>query len=132
MRTTSVSTGHLYRTVMMAALLFAPLGVHAETFSGKLNGFHCVESGTSCPLDRLDPHVALEPDFVLQVGGGDYYFLTNVPRDVKLRHALQSIEVSGAVNRKYNAIDVDQLKIGDQLVWSDALQKEAFGFYHNR
>lgn len=121
------------KTVFYRGLLALALGMvvaaptaFAETFSGKINGHNCAHAGTSCPVDRLDPHVALEPDFVLQKSDGDYMFLSNVPRSVKVRHALSSAEVKGTLNQKYQSIDVDELRIGGKVVWSKAMQQAEF------
>jgi len=60
----------------------------AETISGTINGHGCAHGGHTCPADELDPHLAFEPDFVLQQADGEYYFLSNVPRETKVRHVL--------------------------------------------
>ncbi len=106
--------------LLLSGLLVASFGLHAETLTGKLNGHDCAERGTACPVDRLDPHVTLEADFVLQVASGEYYFLPNVPRDIKVRHVLETATVEGQVNRKYNAITVDSVSVGGKEVWSQA------------
>lgn len=103
----------------------APAG-WAETLTGRINGHDCAERGTACPIDRLDPHVTLEADFVLQTADGEYYFLTNLPRDVKVRHLLEVAEVTGSLDRKYNAIIVDSFRIDGQEVWSQAQQQAEY------
>jgi hypothetical protein len=76
----------------------------------------------------LDPHVQLESDFVLVVGDEEYYFLTNLNRDLKVRHVLDKVMVVGEVNKKYNSVDVSELKVreGDDFktVWSKAMVAE--------
>lgn len=114
------------RLLLLSSMLATSFGLQAETFTGKLNGHDCAERGTSCPVDKLDPHVTLETDFVLQVASGDYYFLVNVPRDVKVRHVLETVDVSGDANRKYNAITVDSLKVDGREVWSQAEQQAEY------
>ncbi|WP_419605286.1 hypothetical protein [Thiolapillus sp.] len=91
----------------VTALLSAPAAIMAETFTGKLNGHGCAHAGTTCPVDRLDPHIALESDFVLQKGSGDYYFLPNLPYGVKVRHVLEDVQVDGTLDKRYNQIDVN-------------------------
>ena len=68
--------------------------------------------------------MALEADFVLQQSNGEYYFLVNVPRDVKVRHVMEIIEVSGDLNRKYNAVTVDEFKVDGKVIWSQKLQEQ--------
>ncbi len=109
--------------LLLVAGMLSSSALWAETLTGRLNGHDCAERGASCPVDRLDPHVTLEADFVLQVASGEYYFLPNVPRDVKVRHVLETAEVSGALNRKYNAMTVDSLKVNGREVWSRAMQQ---------
>jgi hypothetical protein len=117
----------------LKTLAFAvPLGLAApslmaDTFTGKLNGHGCAHAGGTCPTDRLDPHLALEPDFVLQKADGDYVFLSNVPRDTKVRYALETVQVTGSLNPKYQTVIVDEFRVktGDKYVtrWSQAAQK---------
>ena len=109
---------------LIALLLFLPMIAGAASLTGRLNGHDCAERGTACPIDRLDPHVALEADFVLQQSNGEYYFLVNVPRDVKVRHVMETIEVSGDLNRKYNAVTVDEFKVDGKVIWSQKLQEQ--------
>ena len=97
--------------------LAAP-SVFAETFTGKLNGYGCAHGGKTCPTDRLDPHLALEPDFVLMQEGGDYLLLSNVPRSTKVRYALETVQVSGELNPKHHSVIVEEfwVKDGDAFV----------------
>ena len=111
-------------------LLSAPMGL-ADSYSGKLNGHGCAHAGKTCPTDRLDPHVALEPDFVLQTGDGDYYFLSNVPREVKVRHALQSVDIEGNLDEKYRSIKVNELRVDGKTVWSLKMQQAEWDHLHN-
>lgn len=117
--------------VPAAAMLFLPLApALAETLTGTLNGYSCAHAGTTCPADRLDPHITLEPDFVLQKADGEYYFLPNVRRDTKVRYVLQEVQVDGALNERYNSMVVDELKVkrnGEWVtVWSPELEKNSW------
>ncbi len=76
--------------LLLAMTLSFPL-LKGETISGKLNGHHCAHEGMTCPIDKLDPHVTLEADFVLMVNDG-YYFLPNLPRDTKVRHLTEGLD----------------------------------------
>ena len=120
--------------VPFLALLIMPAQSMAEMFNGKLNGHGCAHAGTSCPIDRLDPHIALESDFVLQKKDGDYYFL-KMPRSTKVRHALEQVQVSGELNKKYQSIDVDEFKVKKngayKLVWSKELQRRELDSLYN-
>ena len=107
-------------------LMLSPLAALGEmtTLTGKINGHDCAERGEACPVDKQDPHVALESGFVLQRADGEYFFLTNVPRDVKVRHVLETATVTGDLNRRYNTVKVDTLEIGDEVIWSQELQRK--------
>ncbi|MCW8931548.1 MAG: hypothetical protein OQL19_15075 [Gammaproteobacteria bacterium] len=121
-------------SISFLAILAAPASVLAETFTGKLNGHSCAHEGKTCPVDRLDPHLALERDFVLQDKSGDYYFL-QMPRSVKARHALENVIVTGELNKKYHSIDVNEFKVkvngSSKIVWSKKLQQEELDSLYN-
>lgn len=112
----------------MAVLLAGSSAVMAETFSGKLNGHGCAHAGTTCPVDRLDPHLALESDFVLQEGTGDYYFMPNLPYSVKVRYVLNDVQIDGKLDKKYHQIDVNEFRVKKgssyKTMWSKAMQQK--------
>lgn len=110
-------------SIVCAAALLFPLTASAESFTGTIVGHTCAHQGKTCPVDRLDPHIALEPDFVLLRGTDDYLFLPNVPRDVKVRHVLQEITVTGELNTRYNSVAVDKVKVQGETVWSQTAQE---------
>ncbi|MBT2968344.1 MAG: hypothetical protein B6D72_15730 [gamma proteobacterium symbiont of Ctena orbiculata] len=112
------------------SLLSLPLALSADVFTGKLKGYGCASHGITCPTEKLDPHIVLEPDFVLMLANGEYAFLPNLSRDIKVRYVLETIEVNGTKHPKFNAIKVDVLRVkqGDMFVtvWSQAEDD----FYH--
>ena len=95
----------------MTAVMFVALSASAATITGKLNGHDCAHAALACPIDRLDPHIALESDFVLVQPDGDYYFMPNLSRDIKVRHVLEDVQVVGDVNPKYHTIKVKELRV---------------------
>ncbi|MCU7843083.1 MAG: hypothetical protein KZQ93_04505 [Candidatus Thiodiazotropha sp. (ex Monitilora ramsayi)] len=110
----------------MAALFALPLTLSAETITGKINGHECAHHGASCPVEKLDPHIALESDFVLMLDNGDYAFLPNLSRDIKVRYVLDTVQIEGKKHPRFNSIKVDifRVKQGDKFVtvWT---QKQA-------
>lgn len=114
--------------LLLTTLLMLPLMVNAATITGKLNGFECAVAGEVCPIDKLDPHITLESDFVLQKPDGTFYLLPNLPRDIKVRYALEEVQVSGDLNEKYNSIKVEEFSVkrdgSYRAVWSQAMQRE--------
>ena len=119
---------------LFAALLLsmaAPTMANAKDVIGIINGYDCATQGLKCPADRLDPHVALERDFVVQQAAGSYILIPNVPRDVKVRHVLQRVRVTGDMDPKYDTMKVDKLAVYDkkadtfETVWSPQLEEKA-------
>jgi hypothetical protein len=108
------------------ALLALPLFSGAATISGKLVGHHCAHEGTVCPADKLDPHITLERDFVLLTKGNEYYFIPNLPRDVKVRHVLDDVVINGELDGKYNVITARELTVKGEskIAWSAKSQRE--------
>lgn len=113
-------------TAMTFSFPFTAAG--ATRHDGWMQGYNCVTHGHKCPVDSLDPHLTLEPDFVLMLKDGDYFLLPNIDRIIKARYVHKPIRVIGDVNPKYKAIDVDklQVKVGDsyKTVWSKKMMIE--------
>ena len=112
---------------LLAVLLF-PVLAGAATVEGKMNGISCAVAGVFCPIDKADPLVALESDFVVQKPDGTFYILPNVDRAVKARVVLEEVSISGDVNDKYKTIQVKELKVKRggswQTVWTQQLQDQ--------
>ena len=120
-------------TLLLVAFLLIPLVVNAEgakatTIEGRMNGIQCAINGIWCPIDKADPLVAIEPDFVIQLPSGKFFLLPNLDRAVKARVVLEKSAVTGAVDEKYKSILVDKLEVTRhgkrRLVWSKALEDE--------
>ncbi len=123
-------TAALRTTLLFLASTMASVGLGAETLTGKLNGQSCAQRGHLCPVRNLDAHLSFELDFVLQQRDGEYWFLSNVPRDTKVRNVLKEVRVRGSVNETYRSIDVDALMVttdeGLVTVWTPQAQQQAF------
>ena len=116
---------------VMVLGLSAPLAVDAaqtKTFVGHMEGLNCVIHGHLCPVDNLDPHIALESDFVLFLATDEHYLLPNIPRVVKAKYVGKPIRVTGEVTEKYRSIRVDKLEVKKsgnyKTVWSKWSQVE--------
>ncbi|MCU7947197.1 MAG: hypothetical protein KZQ72_11235 [Candidatus Thiodiazotropha sp. (ex Cardiolucina cf. quadrata)] len=109
MKTTSIKWLRL--VVPLTAIFTFPLSLNADTFTGKLNGHECAHHGVSCPTAKLDPHIALESDFVVMLEGGEYAFLPNLSRDIKARYVLDTIQVEGTKHPKFDSIKVDIFRV---------------------
>lgn len=112
------------------AMLLVPVLANAETMTvtGKVTGLTCLVQGFICPLDKADPMINLEKDFVVVTASGDYYFLSNIGLGLKGKYALDTIEVTGDVNKKYKSIKATTIKFKGKVVWSlameDAMEKQ--------
>lgn len=126
-----MKTKMIVKTILTATLLTLPfVATGAESLTGRIIGHGCIGEGHVCPVDKLDPHIALEADFVLVLNNGDYYFLPNLQRGIKMRYVLDTVTVKGDVDKKYNTIDVDELiadRRGKQrTVWSKKMQRRQY------
>lgn len=127
-----VNTKKITEAILIGALLTMPFvakSAEAESLTGRILGHGCTEEGHVCPVDKLDPHIALEADFVLVMPNGDYYFMPNLQRGIKMRYVLEMVTVTGDVGEKYNTIDVNEL-VADRggkkrVVWSKKMQRKA-------
>jgi hypothetical protein len=113
---------------VLLVLLLPALAANAEmqTITGKITGFTCLTRGYNCPIDKADPMIGLEMDFVLVTASGDYYFMPNLGLGIKARHALEVVTVTGDVNAKYKSLKVDKLMVGGKTVWDREAEEEMF------
>jgi hypothetical protein len=114
----------LLPAILLVIFLLVPLVVNADTIKGKLEGLTCLLKGYICPIDKADPMINLEKDFVVVTADGKYYYLSNIGLGLKARHALEVVEATGKVNPKYMSMTVEELKVGGKVVWSQKAQDE--------
>ena len=104
-----------------------------RTMMGEIQGLNCAMRGQKCPADRMDVHLATEPDFVLVQnieGRITYHRLIDLPRDVKVRYVGEVVIVTGDVHPKdkENSITVDRLEVQrgmfHAVVWTKEMQQQ--------
>ncbi len=116
--------------LLVLTIPFAADGL-PRTIMGEIQGLNCAMKGRRCPEDKMDVHVATEPDFVLvqSVERSTYHVLPNLPRDVKVRHVGESVIVTGDLHPKDNSILVDRFEVQrgmyHGIVWTKELQQQA-------
>jgi hypothetical protein len=117
---------------VLVLMLVPAMVANAEmtTITGKMTGLACVTQGYLCPVDKADPMINLEQDFVVVTAKGDYYFLTNIGLGLKARHALEVVEVTGDLNAKYKSIIVKSMKKGGKEIWSPVLEEQMKKYLH--
>jgi len=111
--------------ILISAILILPLYALAASKSGVIQGFDCVSHGVNCPTDNMDPHIALEKDFVLLTSNG-YYLIPNIDAKVLAKYVSMKAMVEGEVNEKYNSITASSLTVNGKVVWSQAMVDEAY------
>ena len=102
--------------ITTAITLIGTFSAQAATVEGIIKGAQCHLQGSKCVESKNDPHLVLENDFIL-VNGADYYFLPNLPRDIKLSLYNQKISIEG--NVLANKIDVDRVIDKDETIWDE-------------
>lgn len=113
---------------LLCGALLLPFSASAatETIEGTINGLNCAIEGLVCPIDKLDPMIEAESDFVLQRPDGTFYLLPNVDRRLKSRYVLDHVRITGDVSSKYNAISVEKFEVkqnGDyRTVWTPEME----------
>ena len=79
---------------------------------GVIQGAKCTHYQVECYND--DNHIALEPDFVLVMPNGEYYFMPNVNRGIKARHAYKNVRIHGELTKQElwvdKMVDLDKKK----------------------
>ena len=123
-------------TVIWLAIFFFTMALSATLVSagekveleGIIQGAKCTHYQTECFND--DNHIALEPDFVLVIPSGEYYFMPNLNRSVKARHAYKNVRVHGELTRQElwvdRLVDIDKKKGGRAKTTWDWSARENF------
>ena len=104
----------LLPAVLLVVFLLIPLVVNADTIKGKLEGVTCLLKGYICPLDKADPMINLEKDFVVVTADGKYYYLSNIGLGLKAKYALEVVEATGKINEKYKSMNGRHAQRGRQ------------------
>lgn len=85
-------------------------------FDGVFKGANCMFFNKECPDDMPEGHIATEPDFVLVLPEGKYFYIVNLDRAVKARYFHKNVRVIGKVNKK-GSIIADKLQIKKKDKW---------------
>ena len=94
--------------------LFATESIAGEKvqLEGEIRGAKCTHYQVECYND--DNHIALEPDFVLVMPTGEYYFMPNLSKEIKARHAYKNVRVHGELTKQElwvdKMVDLDKKK----------------------
>ena len=93
---------------------------------GEIRGAKCTHYQVECYND--DNHIALEPDFVLVIPSGEYYFMPNLNRGVKARHAYKKVRVHGELRRQElwvdKMVDLDAKGARSKTTWDWSARDE--------
>jgi hypothetical protein len=123
-------------TVIWLAIFFLTMALSATLVSagekveleGIIQGAKCTHYQVECFND--DNHIALEPDFVLVIPSGEYYFMPNLNRGVKARHAYKNVRVHGELRTQElwvdRMVDIDKKKGGRAKTTWDWSAREDF------
>ena len=103
----------LAHVVLMIALTSTQVSAGEKVqLEGQIRGAKCTHYQVECFND--DNHIALEPDFVLVMPTGEYYFMPNLSRSVKARHAYKTVRVHGELTNQElwvdKLVDLDRKK----------------------
>jgi len=89
------------------------------SIEGTIQGANCVVNKTTCPVNG-DVHAALEHDFVLLTANGDYYFLPNIDRALKVEFLSENVKISGDI-KNHSVVVADiavKTKNGYDSIWN--------------
>ena len=93
---------------------------------GEIRGAKCTHYQVECYND--DNHIALEPDFVLVLPDGKYYFIPNITRGVKARHAYKRVRIHGELTNQElwvdRMVDLDAKGARSKTTWDWSAQDE--------
>ena len=115
--------------ILFAFMVLTPAQVMAGEnvqLEGTIRGAKCTHYQVECFND--DNHIALEPDFVLVMPNGEYYFMPNLPRGVKARHAYKKVRVHGELTKQElwvdRIVDLDEKGSRSKTTWDWSARDE--------
>lgn len=112
MNTNTIIKSFLYITAASLILAGTSFAKSMDTIEGTIQGANCVIHKTVCPLNASDPHIALENDFVLVAGNGEYFFIPNLSRSLKEKYLNQKVRITG--DKKEHTIVASNIDVKDQ------------------
>ena len=117
----------IFSIITVIAVLLPAAALAQDYYSGKIQGASYVFNQTVQPLSSKDLKVNLERDFVLQGADGNVYFLSNVPRSMKVKAVNKEVRVYGEENGTGNLfVHHIDCKVGDKYValcnWEDKVE----------
>jgi hypothetical protein len=112
----------------ISIITFIPLmSIASETITGKIVGFNSLIHGKDAPTGIDDPHIDLEPDFVILLSDGSHYLIPNLPMEVKKKYLYKSVKITGNINVGHRSIVAKKMKVRGKrkykMVWTNAEQK---------
>ena len=110
-------------------VLAAPAWVMAGQVEGTIQGFSCVVQGKACPIDREDPLVTFEKNFVLLTFDGDYFLIPNLDRAILARHLRERVRISGTINKTGLIIFFPQMWQREFCVLLQALKPRVWSIF---
>jgi hypothetical protein len=113
---------------MFTAVIFACMvlmtsvagSAEKTTIEGKFAGANCMFFNKTCPIGMSEGHIATEPDFVVAMPDGKFYYVVNIDRAIKARHLNDDVRVTGSLNGNSMKADSLELKTDGKYVhiWS--------------
>ncbi len=98
--------------LIISIIFFLPMISNAsETIKGKIVGFNSLIHGKEAPTGIDDPHISLEPDFVILLSDGSHYLIPNLPMEVKRKYIYKSVKITGDVNVEHRSIEAEKMKV---------------------
>jgi hypothetical protein len=105
-------------SIILASVIGLSGAAWAGQVEGSIQGFQCVTSGKTCPIDKEDPVIAVERLFVLFTDDGNYLFVPNLDRAILARHIAQRVRITGDIDTKYKAIKAQSLEVMKNETWT--------------
>ena len=113
-------------TIFFILISFQSAAAGKVVLEGVLRGAICTHYKLVCEDD--DDHIDMENDFVLVIADGSYYFLPNLSRTVKARHANEAVRVKGDKDNMEIWVGTLEVKDGNtyKTVWDWEVRKKLY------
>ena len=94
-------------------------------FEGTIKGVTCFANKILCPVDRFDPIVNSERNYVIVEKDNSYHYIQNIDRFYIKRNLFNKVRITGVQNAKYKTLEAEIFEVYKNGKWREVWSLEA-------